>query len=530
MNKQRALQEELDKKLKELESLELSLQAQISNYALEEVAYHKKNLIEFFEPSPKQLKFFQRAECNYRAIFAGNRFGKTEVSSVEDVSWALGERRFFPKDHPLRRAGIPAKGVKILVIAEDWDKVGELFTNDAEKLDTPGKVVKYLPADAKVTKHRSQNGVVDQIFVEVVLDGIVRKSGIFFDTVKSFKNNPKSFESSDWDLIHFDEPVPEDLFKAVTRGLIDRNGKFIGLLTPLSEPWIYYMFSETTPQDEEKAGWWWEEASIYDNPLLSLEAIEAYFKQFADPAEIACRKSGKPLATGNLVLSTYDEAKHLWRVSERGIPAGWKDAVTPPRDYYCALAIDTHPQTPTAVLFVAIAPTGQVFFYDELWIGGLEKARMSYIASEILLRTNKVRVGYTLLEPAAWVEDPETGRCFADVFEDNGISVEPASKARTYAIQQIQMLFASDRKVFILDHCVNIRKEIARWSFTKDNRPKDADDHFCECLGRLVVHDNLDFHKEEVFDLKSSSFLRVSSLDLNKLLVTHERNYTNYFK
>jgi hypothetical protein len=482
---------EIDEKLHDLASLELSLKKQASELAQAELDYHDKNLIEFFEPSPKQLRFFHHATCGKRAIFAGNRFGKSELGSVEDVSFLLGERRFFPVGHPLRRLGIPAQGVKILVIAEDWDLVGELFTNEPSKLGKPGKIMKYLPADAKVTLHRGQNGIVDTIYVEVVLDGLVRKSAVFFDTVKSFKNNPKSFESKDWDVVHLDEPVPNELWKAVSRGLIDRSGKLWALLTPLSEAWLYYMFSEAVPENTEENGMWWCEASIWDNPTLSAEAIEEYFKSVADPAERACRESGRPLAQGNLVISTYSEKVHLWNVEERGLPAGWKDAYTPPEAYACALAIDTHPQTPTAVLFVAISPLDHVFFYDELSIGTLEKDRISLVADEIIKRVQRVRMEYMLCEPAAWCQDPESGRCFADVFFEHGLDVEKASKERTWAIQQTRILFASERKVWVLDHCRNLRNELKRWSFTKENKPADKDDHFCECLGRLVVRDNL---------------------------------------
>ena len=482
-------------RLRELEELELRLQKQASEFAQEELAYRENNLIEFFEPFPWQIDFIRHAECSKRAVFAGNRSGKTEEASAEDVSFLLGERRFFPVGHPLRRLGIPAHGVKILVIAEDWDKVGELFTNEAGKLGKPGKIMRYLPSDAKTTFHRNQNGIIDQIYVEVILDGLVRKSGIFFDTVKSFKNNPKSFESSDWDVVHYDEPVPEDLHKAVSRGLIDRKGKLVALLTPLSEPWLYYLFAERAPEGEEQDNLWWRTASIWDNPTLSKEDVDEYFKGLSDPAEIACRESGRPLVMGNLVISTYDEARHLWSVEDKGTPFGWKDAYTPPEDYTVGVAIDTHPQTPTAVLFVAIAPQGQVFFYDELWIGDLAKDRISEVAKEINSHLEGLNVEYILCEPAAWVQDPETGRCFADVFFDNNLCIQKASKERTSAIKQTRSLFASDRKVFVMSHCRHLRSELKKWSFTKENKPADKDDHFCEDLGRLVVHDNLTWVK-----------------------------------
>lgn len=129
-----------------------------------------------------------------------------------------------------------------------------------------------------------------------------------------------------------------------------------------------------------------------------------------------------------------------------------------------------------------------------MWIGGIRKDRISEVCKEIKLITNNLRVGYELLEPAAWSEDPETGRSFADVFYEHGLSVDKASKQRTFAIQQMRMLFGQrERSVFVFPHLTVFRKELKQWYFTKENRPADKDDHMCECAGRLIVHDNLNW-------------------------------------
>lgn len=462
----------------------------------------------------KQLAFIQNADKKRRAIFAGNRFGKTTIASVEDCSYLLGCRPFFPTNDPLHRLGIPREEVKGLVIAEDWDKVHELFTNPGMNGQGEGRIFEFLPKLNIKGFTKNQNGVIDSISVINNIYGEPRISTVHFDTVKSYKNNPRSHESSYWDFIHVDEPIPEDMWKAVSRGLIDHNGSAWFTLTPLSEPWIYHMFTENL----DDPNYWSCQATMDDNPLLTEEAKQMFLSQL-DPVELDCRRRGIPLAFGNLVLSTYDESTHLWEVSKKGVPHGWQDAYTPPRSYCCAYAIDTHPQTPTAVLFVAIAPTGDIFFYDELWIGGVRKDRMSEVAKEINIRKDKVRMVYELCEPAAWVEDPETGRCFADVFYDYGLEVQKASKQRTYAIQQSRILFAQqERKVWVMDHCTVLRKELKRWSFAKDNRPEDKDDHMCECLGRLVVHDNFFYHPETDYSAGPVT-LRNNSLEYDLSLI-----------
>ena len=480
-----------------LQEEELRVKRMLAELYNKKTELYTNNAIAFFTPSQKQDMFVRYAEAKFRAIFAGNRFGKSTLGAVEAVSWLLGERRFYDVDDPRRTLGIPDRGVKILCIAEDWEKVKELFTNEGDKLDKPGKIWEFMPKDVQVRKEKNQNGIIVAIYVTVEKGGMLRKSAIFFDTVKSYKNNPRAAESNDWDFIWLDEPIPQDMWKAVSRGLIDRNGSMMALLTPLCEPWLYHFFAENAKERELSenlsGGMWWTHASMEDNPTLSPEAIETYLQQL-DPIERECRRRGIPLALGNLVISTYDESKHLWNTSDRGLPPGWLSAYEPPADYLVCYAIDTHPQTPTAVLFVAIAPNGDVYFYNELWIGGMDKDRMTYVADEIRRCVGSSRLGYELCEPAAWNGDPETGRCFADVFLEHGLYIEKASKARTFAVRETRMLFASSRNVYVLDHMRCLRNELKRWSFTKDNSPEDKNDHFCECLGRLIVHDNLRYY------------------------------------
>jgi len=98
-----------------------------------EEVYRKRRLW-FFQPSPKQYKFFENCATKRRAGFCGNRFGKSTLGVVEDCCWLIGYRPFFPEGHPLRTLGIPKHGVKGFVVAEDWDKVKEIFTNDESRM------------------------------------------------------------------------------------------------------------------------------------------------------------------------------------------------------------------------------------------------------------------------------------------------------------------------------------------------------------------------------------------------------------
>lgn len=465
-------------------------QAELNNLLIQKEQVLKARRLWLFEPSPKQLQFFEHASTKRRAGFCGNRFGKSTIGVVEDVCWLLGYRPFFPEGHALRTAGIPVHGVKGLVISEDWDKVKEIFTND-ESEERQGKFFEFLPRDCVKKCFKNEKGIIVQIVVESVVNGVKRESTVFFETVKAYKQNPAAFESSDYDFIHVDEPIPKAMWVAVSRGLIDRGGFAWWLLTPIKEVWMYAEHvAEAALQPQL---YWWFEATMDDNPLLSDEDKTLYINQL-DEAERDARRRGVPLAYGKLVFSDYKPDYH----DVAAAPAGWQD-YKPPFDKSCvAYAIDIHPQTPHAVVFAAINADGSIDVYDELFV----KCRMYELARMVRARLQGCRVAYGLCEPGAWNEDQGSGVCHADTLADEGLDVVPGSKQKDLAIMLTQQLFKQrTRVVRIHKRCTNLRRELLAHYFDKDDKPVDKDDHLIECLRRLVIHDNLKYYPPYLTDV-----------------------------
>jgi hypothetical protein len=465
----------------------------------------------FFVPNPKQMEFFERSGTKRRAGFCGNRFGKSTIGVVEDVCWLIGYRPFFAVGHPLRTQGIPKHGVKGLVLAEDWDKVKEIFTNE-DSQERQGKFWEYLPADFVKKIHRNEKGIVDQITVSVPIDednpdGPRRESIVYFDTVKSYKQAPASFESSDWDFIHVDEPVMKELWSAVSRGLIDRGGYSWWLLTPIKEVWMYNEMVENALKDPHL--YWWFEATMDDNPLLSEEDKQLYLSQLPED-ERAARRAGKPLAYGRLVFSMYEPDVHLFD----GIVPGWDRVSVPPRkDHMVVYAIDTHPQTPHAGLFIAINNRMEIDVYDELW----EKGTIAHISGIIKTKTEGTRVEYALCEPGAWNEDQGGGKTYMDLFTESGLSFIPGSKRKEDAILLLQQFLKQrTRPVRIHKRCTQLRKEFINHFFDKDNKPEDKNDHVIECFRRLVLHDNLIYYPESFSAASGKQFSSDTQLGLGK--------------
>lgn len=499
--------------LKQVEYQILEAKKRIFELKQQKEDEYKRRRLWYWVPSPKQLDFFKNSNKKRRAGFCGNRFGKSTLGVVEDVCWLIGYRPFFSVGHPLRTLGIPTHGVKGLVIAEDWDKVKEIFTND-DSAERQGKFFDFLPEDFIKKTHRNEKGIIDQITVISEVEGYKRESIVYFDTVKSYKNAPAGFESSDWDFIHIDEPVLKELWTAVSRGLVDRDGYSWWLFTPLKEVWMYNETIENAKDDPEN--YWWFEATMDDNPTLSEGAKRLYLNQLPED-ERAARRAGKPLAYGRLVFHQYDPTLHDYD----GHLQGWPTPNRPPeKDTMVAYAVDTHPQTPHAALFVAVSALGDIDFYDEIY----EKGSIAKLSDLVKSKLQGVRVQYGLCEPAAWNEDQGSGKSYADMFAEAGLDLIPASKRKEDAILQTQLLLGQrKRTIRIHKRCKRLRWEMFNHYFDKDNKPEDKNDHMIECLRRLVIHDGLIYYPPtwggKVPQFTNETYLRVPKrhMDLGKI-------------
>jgi hypothetical protein len=426
----------------------------------------------FYKPHPQQDAFHRAGgQFKRRMVRSGNRWGKTTCGMAEDVAWLLGERPWYDENDPARYAGIPNRPVKGLVLAADWDKVHELFTSDEPA--NPGKLWKFLPPNMVKNRRKNSSGVI----VEVVLSN---GSIIRFDTVKSFKQDPGGSESSDWDFIHVDEPCPEDMWKAHSRGLIDRHGCAWFTLTPLSEFWINDMFfpRDVNPTSAQ-AKHWSLNGTTYDNPYLSKASIRE-FEESLTPEERECRIHGIPLELSGLVYKEFSYDKHVLK----NIPAGWDDYNQPPASYSIYWALDPHPQTPHAALFCAVSPQGQVFVYDELWMTG----DIDTLAQNINAKLQGKFVVLHKCDPWAWNRDPITETNLAHELMSRGVFVEPASKAKAHGILRVREYLKRPGAFYVVPTLRRFLFEINRYCYDKENKPIDKDDHMMENLYRILIN------------------------------------------
>jgi hypothetical protein len=427
-----------------------------------------------YRPHAKQSKFHEAAAFKRRLMRAGNRFGKSQMGCAEDSSFLLGNRPWYPKDSPFRTLGIPQHPCKGLVITTDFDKVDEVWTSQSAQ---PGKIWQFLPNGFVKSTSKNSSGVIDTI-------NCVNKACLRFDTVRSWQNNPQSSESTDWDFIHVDEPCPEKMWTAASRGLIDRGGPAWFTLTPLREVWINDMFFPRRYQDSpdvevQKGSRWAMQGSMRDNPYLSAEAI-AEFEQDLTDEEKQCRIEGYPLELSGLVYKEFSFDRHVLKE----LPKGWTAYNKPPRDYTIYYAIDPHPQTPHAVLFCAVSPLGQKFFWSEIFLHCV----ISDLAKTILSRLGGYYVRVAKCDPLAYINDPISGSNIEEELANNGVIVEKATKALALGILKVKEELKKENNLYFSPDLEETLWEFERYVWDENtNKPKDENDHMMENLYRLLL-------------------------------------------
>lgn len=472
-----------------LGNAQLLLLRQQKQQLLAKLQHKKANGILYYEPTKKQHSFFSAGGSKRRYVRTGNRWGKSTTGTAEDISWARGERVFYPVGDPRRTLGLPRRPVKGVLLVQDWDKADEIFTNQTEGGGI-GKFFKLLPTEWFAGVEKNNTGEICKILIKSIHGGI---SMIFIDTVKSFLSNPAGHESSDWDFIHVDEPIPEAMWEAYSRGLIDRGGSAWFLCTPITEMWIndyFFPDGQLRSQYDEgltiaKESKWLITGSTYDNTHLSEEAIEQ-FKADIPKEHWDARIGGKPRALSGTIYTQFDPDIHCYE----GVPFGWKDHYTPPMNYTIRVAIDPHGMaTPHAVSFAATSPHGTTYFYREIFESVLTKI----LAQDILAVIRGRRPQVILCDPHAFVEHPNDGRRMVDDFELEGLNVEEADKDLARGILNVQAkLSERDRHgrpvVMFSPSLAQHMREFDRYVFDpKTGRPSvKAPDHMMENLYRLV--------------------------------------------
>ena len=310
----------------------------------------------------------------------------------------------------------------------------------------------------------------------------------------TYEQDPKEFESVERGLILFDEPPPEPIFKASISRL--RLGGKIGIfMTPLAS--AGYLFDQYVDNPEQTLADWIE-VDIEDNcqthgkrGFLKHQDIENMIESY-DDEEKQARVHGKFMFLVGLIYKMFNRNKHIVESFEE-LVSTW-----PKNTWKVVWAIDQHPVTETAVMFMAILKDGRKVIIDEIWahmelqdLAGQIKNKLEYFKEKGGMIE---KIG--LIDPSSIIEDKLRGGIsiktdLEDYLRSSKLLIEEAPKDRDRGEDLVKQELRGtiNPNLYITANCKKTIWEFNRYSVDHKNPTKrmDKDDHFMENLYRLIL-------------------------------------------
>lgn len=429
----------------------------------------RENGIRYYESLPSQ-ELFHRCINKIRAIFGGNRSGKTVAGATEAVWYATGT-------HPYKQIPVPNYG---RICCTD-------FTNGIEKVILP-EIRRWMPKN-----------MLKAYNVESRTMELVNGSTIEF---MSYDQDVEKFESASRHWIWFDEEPPQPIFNACRMRLLDTKGDIWITMTPThGMTWVYSDIYEKNGIDPLISIF---TLNTYDNPYLDRNSIDGIVSGM-DEMEREARTAGTFVQLSGLIYKEFHQDRH--ELPRFNLP----DHL--PR----VCAIDPHPRVSTVVLYVAVCPIGQFvelckengvtlyneikgtddiyIVYDEIY--NSEPLLISEVANLMHAKEGNINIGYRLIDTSANTPDPIIGRTIREEFsEKHGIRTILPDKDIANRIFKVRERLQSGTLYFFND-LHNTLWEIKHYAWDdykigkdyKDpkEKPRKKRDHAMDCLGYIVA-------------------------------------------
>jgi len=435
----------------------------------------RDNGIRYYIPQVQQMPFHLSTK-RIRAIFGGNRSGKTVAGATEAVWYSTGT-------HPYKDMPVPNFG-RI---------VGTDFVNGIERVILP-EIKKFMPKSMLV------GGSWDKAFSkENKTLTLINGSTIEF---MSYDQDIDKFESASRHWIWHDEEPPHGIWKANQVRLLDTRGDAWLTMTPIKGmTWVY---DEIYEQAGIKKNIEIFVLDTYDNPYVDNEALDDLVDGL-DSQEKEARIGGKFVQMSGLIYKEYNPEIH--NIGAFPIPKHW------PR----VQSIDPHPRIPTVAVYVAVAPVsyfiaecyknnikipenlpeGDVYIvYDEVYPD--ESLLISETAELMHAKEGKdARIVYRLIDNSANTPDPILGTTIKREFEKYGIRTILAQKDipnRIFAVRAKlkgpSLFFMSElvpKTMWELRHYAWDDYKIGKDYKDPKEKPKKKRDHAMDNLGYICM-------------------------------------------
>lgn len=332
----------------------------------------KDNPLLYCQRHPKQVAAHEAMQA-IRALFWGNRVGKTEWGAMEVSEYATLHHKHREMKAPF----------------EIWAACPSF---DVQEHTTQKKLLTYLPQ--KEIEH-----------IEYLRGRIIKKmklkNGVTI-LFKSYEQGREKFQGAGVRLIWFDEEPPKDIWEeSFVRVEAGQQLDVILTMTAVKGmTWVY----DTIYLDTANPDLYISEAGWDDNPYLTEQQKEQMSRGLS-PSAIQVRREGKFVKRVGLVCNWWDRTLHM------------RDYSTLDRSWTWYEILDGGWNDPAAWLLIGVDNDNNVHV-----VNGYRKKHLSTKRIKEL-RDNKV-TGLTLT--SGWI-DTDNPR-LAEELADEGMRLEPVSK------------------------------------------------------------------------------------------------------
>lgn len=447
---------QLSEALSHLDEQNLHLFSVLVDTAL--IRKFESDRLSFFVPYAKQREFIEHP-ARTKAFIGGNRSGKTTAGAVDVILECIGQ-------HPLQKTGKrPAPPLFWRVVCVD-------FTNGIEKIILP-KIKEWIPASYLING-RWKDSWLERSRTLTLANG----SQIEF---MSANQDRDKFQGTSRDGVWIDEEIDKPIFHECRMRLLDRGGRSILTLTPLSGmTWVYddIYLKKDDPHIHVVT------ASTHDNPHLNPAEIELIACGLSDE-ERRIRLNGEFVSLQGLVFKEFTDGPP-YVIEPFAIPSDWTHYI----------GIDPHLRTPTAALFAACDRDNNLYVYDELYMEGL----ISDIAPAILDKIGNNQWFSAVIDPASGQPHPVSGVSIRDEFARFGLAARNPKKDIHVGLNRVREYLKCDQRynkprLFIFDSCRRLRYEITHYIWQPDpvygakQLPRKCNDHLLDCLRYIIMDD-----------------------------------------
>lgn len=399
-------------------------------------------------PPDNDQTAFMASTAKIRAVFGGNRSGKTEVGVADCLQFCQGV-------HAVRSL-VRQPPVYVRYLAPSWE--------DGIKAVIIKKFQQLVPREWLIGGEWAKAWSEKARTLSFANGSLIR----FF----TYEQDVNKMGGDDIDAFYADEHMPEKMFIETMMRTVDRDGYGVMTLTPESGiTWEFDKIVEAADDGDTNVAYW--TFTTYGNPYLSKEGIAQVESMITDDRLRDAKLLGKFVSLSGLVYPQWDRKIHI-------LPE--LDIV--PDNWFLQFIIDPHHRKPSFMIWMAWNPDGQIAHVIKEAEFAPSEGGVKTLANFIRNQCSEV-IGPKVQQ---WIGDEAMGGDGLNIYGDRSVleqlrrlglpvmgTNQEGSKAFAAGVNRVRELLTLDPesghpRLYVHAGCVKTIKQIERYQYRRETK------------------------------------------------------------